>query len=142
MKQKNLTPKFFIISMSMIFIVSLTLLGGLYLYLNQGIPKQQEVTSRPVTSEPVSLTLNLSSPDDSQLVFEPDILVQGKTTPNSVVLLSAEDKDMVVDTTPDGNFSLTLKLVAGLNRLDATVFDSQGNSKSENRTVYYSKEKI
>ncbi|KKS64487.1 hypothetical protein A3A14_03890 [Candidatus Daviesbacteria bacterium RIFCSPLOWO2_01_FULL_43_38] len=140
--KKSIGTGFFIISMLGIFITGLLVLGGLYLFLNQETLKKQEVGISPVTSEPVSLTLNLSSPDENLLVFEPDILIQGKTTPNSIVLLSATDKDIAVDTTPDGNFSLTLKLKQGLNNLNLTVFDPQGNSKSENRTVYYSTEKI
>ncbi len=141
-QKKAIGTGFFIISMLGIFITGLLILGGLYLFLNQETLKKQEVGISPVTSEPVSLTLNLSSPDDNLLVFEPDILIQGKTTPNSTVLLSAADKDIALDTTPDGNFSLTLKLVTGLNNLSLTVFDPQGNSKSEKRTVYYSQEKI
>lgn len=140
--KKAIGTGFFIISMLGIFITGLLLLGGLYLFLNQGTLKKQEVGISPVTSEPVSLTLNLSSPNDNQLIFEPDILIQGNTTPNSTVILTTLDKDITVDTTPDGNFSLTLKLALGLNGLTVTVFDPQGNSKSENRTVYYSQEKI
>lgn len=140
--KKALSAKFFVISMLGIFITGLLLLGGLYILLNQETLKKQEIGINPVTSEPVSLSLNLSSPDENLLVFEPDILIQGQTTPNSTVLLSAEDKDIMIDTTPDGNFSLTLKLKQGLNNLSLTVFDPLGNSKSENRTVYYSQEKI
>lgn len=136
------STRFFIISMSGILIIGLLLLGGLYVLLNQETLKRQEVGINPVTSEPVSLTLNLSSPDENLLVFEPDILIQGQTTPNSTVLLNTEDKDIMIDTTPNGNFSLTLKLKQGLNNLNLTVFDPQGNSKNESRTIYYSQEKI
>lgn len=140
--KKTLSARFFVFSMLGIFIVSLLLLGGLYLFINQETLKKEEMSTSPVTSEPVSLTLNLSSPDEGQLAFEPDILIQGKTSPNSLVLLSAEEKDTTVETTHDGNFSFTLKLLTGLNNLTITVFDSLGNSKSESRMVYYSQEKI
>lgn len=128
--------------MFLILLAGVLFFFGLHLYTEQISFVSPEVNQSPVTREPVSLELNLSSPEDNQLFFESDTLVQGKTSPGSFVLLSSEEKDTGIETTPEGNFSLTVKLLPGLNRIAITAFDQSGNSKSEERTVYYSKEKI
>lgn len=96
----------------------------------------------PVTSEPVSLTLNLSSPEDNSLVFSEDLLIQGKTSPKAVVILSTNSSDLLLEPTPQGDFSVSVKLQPGLNLLSINAFDQAGIQKTENRTIYYSEEKI
>jgi len=140
--RKDVPQKLFIILMFLILLAGVLFFFGLHLYTEQISFVSPEVNQSPVTREPVSLELNLSSPEDNQLFFESDTLVQGKTSPGSFVLLSSEEKDTGIETTPEGNFSLTVKLLPGLNRIAITAFDQSGNSKSEERTVYYSKEKI
>ena len=50
----------------------------------------------PVTKEPTTLTLELFSPDDNSLVFQPDLVISGKTSTQSAVLISSEDSDVVI----------------------------------------------
>ncbi len=96
----------------------------------------------PVTSEPVSLDINLSSPDDNTIVFDKNLLVSGTTSANAYVVLSFNDHDEMLTPEADGNFSATIELQKGLNQLKITALDSLGNSKSENRTVYYSTQQL
>lgn len=95
------------------------------------------ISSAPVTSEPISLSLNLSSPDNNLLVFDSDILVSGKTSSQATLILSLDEDDFAMEVDTSGNFSSTLKLKNGVNHLIVTVFDHQGNSKSESRTIYF-----
>jgi hypothetical protein len=69
-------------------------------------------------------------------------LISGETTKGSTVILSLFEDDIPLEVSSDGNFSHTLKLDTGYNRLLVTSFDPNGNSKTESRTIYYSKEKI
>ena len=132
--------KFFLLSMLLIFIAGLS---GIF-YLNQILnpPKLTYLELGPVTISPISLTLALSSPDDNLLVFSPDLLIQGKTLPNSSVLISTEMQDQVIKATASGDFSQTWSLDEGVTNFTVVSFDDHGNSKTENRTVYYSKEKL
>lgn len=100
------------------------------------------LSSNPVSSEPVSLTLNLSHPEDNNLVFDEDLLIEGKSSKDTLVLISLEDRDQIIETDTEGNFSQTVKLIEGVNHLSVSAFDQLGNLKSEERTIYYSKEKI
>lgn len=148
----------FILTAFLIFFFGLIVIFILYLFTN---PKALEnfsfgqifnkfsqtnqsslVTSSPVTTEPVSISLNLSSPDDNILVFESSILISGKTSPNATVILSLDEEDRIIEAKASGNFSDTVKLKEGVNNLIISTFDNQGNGKSESRTIYYSKEKL
>lgn len=99
-------------------------------------------TGQPVTREPISLTLNLNNPDDNLLVNSPNLLIQGKTLPNVVVILTQNKDDLVLQSSLAGDFSTTITLAEGVNQFNVAVFDDKGNSKIEDRTVFYSKEKI
>lgn len=99
-------------------------------------------TGQPVTREPISLTLNLNSPDDNLLVYSPNLLVQGKTLSNIVVILSQNQEDLILQSSLAGDFSTTITLAEGVNQFNVAVFDDKGNSKIESRTIFYAKEKI
>lgn len=98
--------------------------------------------SGPVTNEPASLGLELVSPDDNSLVFQPDIIVSGKVSTQSAILVSSEDSDVVIQSQEDGSFSTVFTLSSGINNIQVAVFDKNGEQRMINKTVYYSKEKI
>lgn len=140
---KKLTTKHFILSHILILIVSLTFLGALYFILNIQYQKPKSLfLNGPVTTAPKSLRLDLDQPDHDSLVFSPSIIVSGKTGPGNVVLISTETSDLVIKSKPDGSFSTVLNLDEGVNQVTATIFDSTGDFRSSERTVYFSKEKI
>ncbi len=128
--------------LGLIFILGLFFIGAIYYILNLTPKPQFNFSGVSLTSEPVSLELNLNSPDDEIIVFDPDLLISGETTKGSTVILSLFEDDIPLEVSSDGNFSYTLKLDTGYNRLVVTSFDPNGNSKTESRTIYYSKEKI
>ncbi|MDO8570545.1 MAG: hypothetical protein Q7R97_03090 [Candidatus Daviesbacteria bacterium] len=139
---KILSRKFFIISMCLIFLIGLGYIFALYSILNPPVPKENLITSQPVTREPVSLTLTVTNPNDNSLVFNEDLLISGKASLGSIVIISSEDDDTIVNPKQDGTFSLTYKLNQGVNKLTIASIDESGNIKQENRMIYYSKEKI
>lgn len=138
--------KFFIIAIIAILVLGLGAIGIFHYVLNvqyQGPSKESQlIGAGPVTRERVSLTFNLTSPDDNSISFGSDTLVSGKTSPNAVVILDLNNSYTSLEANSLGDFSTTLKLEQGINNLTATVFDELGNSKTESRTVYYSKEKL
>ena len=86
--------------------------------------------------------MDLTQPDDDNLVFQSSILVSGKTTPQSEVLIFTEFQNLIVKSKNDGSFSVTLDLMEGENKITAVVFDQIGDSRSAEKTVFYSKEQI
>ncbi len=139
---RKLTNWQFTLAMLGIFLTDLGAIFALYFYINQNPLQNQPNLGRPVTREPVSLTLNLDSLDDNLLVFDENLLASGKTSAGSILILSLNGDDQVLDISSSGNFSSTLKLQEGVNKLTVSGFDLLGNNKNENRTIFYSKEKI
>lgn len=139
----KLSPKQFILSQTLIFIISLVFLAGLYYLLNIQHQKPQNLFSRgPVTTLPKSLRLNLDQPADDTLTFQSSIVISGQTSPGLYVLVSTDTYDTIIQSKADGSFSTVLNLETGVNRITTVVFDSTGESRSSKRTVYFSKEKI
>lgn len=135
--------RIFVITLSALLVLGAGFLGTFYYFTYYPIAqKDTEVTRLPVTSQPVSLTLYLSSPDYDQLVFNPNLLVEGKTSPEAVAIVNLNDDDQMIKASGQGDFSATLILQEGINQLSVTAFDNQGNRKTEDRTVYYSTEKL
>lgn len=138
---KPLPQIIFLLSMLLVLLVGLALIATLYFLVNPAKKVDYLQGGNPVTNEPTSLTLNLSSPDDNVLVFSPNLLIQGKTLENALVLISS-NSDRMISANNKGDFSFTWNLDEGVNNLTIVAFDTAGNSKTTTRTVYYSKEKI
>lgn len=140
---KKLSPKQFILSHLLILISGLIFLGGLHYILNIQYQKPgTPFSSGPVTTPPKSLRLVLDQPDEDLLTFQSSVIVSGQTAPLTDVLISTDTDDLVIRSKPDGSFSTVLDLDEGINRIIVTVFDAKGDSRSVERALYYSKEKL
>ncbi len=140
---KKLSTKQFIFSHILILTFGLIFLGGLYYILNiQYRRSTNPFLGGPVTTLPKTLRLDLTHPENESLVFQSPILVSGKTSPLSEVLIFTDSQNLVVKSKQDGSFSVNLDLDEGENKLTTTVFDQTGDSRSIERIVYYSKEQI
>lgn len=140
---QKLTTKQFIISQLLLLLSGLLILGGIHYILNiQYYKDNKPFLSGPVTTLPKSLRLDLDQPDDNTLFFQSGILVSGKTGPLKEVLISTDSLDLVIKSKKDGSFSTEINLDEGENTVTAVVFDSDGDSRALERTVYFSKEKI
>lgn len=140
---KKLSTKQFIISQLLILTLGLVVLGVLYYILNiQYQVNDKPFLGGPVTTLPKSLRLDLDEPADNSLVFQSSILVSGKTGASKDVLISTETQDQVIQSKSDGNFSSEINLDQGENVVVVVVFDTNGESRLVERTVFYSKEKL
>lgn len=127
-----------------IFFLGLLFTAGLYFFINNSnSPKPvPAIFTNPVTVDRQALVLNLSGPDDNSLVFSSNLLVQGNSSPGALIIFNWNDNNKVVEAGDDGTFSYTLKLDNGVNNLKVAAFNKSGESKEENRLVYYSPEKL
>ena len=142
-RNKKLTTKQFILYQIMILLAGLIFVGGLHYILNIQYQKPKGLfVAGPVTTPPKSLKIDLDQPDQDSLTHSPSVVISGKTGPANLVLISTETKDLVIESKPDGSFSTVLGLDEGVNKINVTVFDSTGDSRSVERTAYYSKEKL
>lgn len=141
---KKLSTKQFLLAQLIILILSLLFLGYLHYLVNIQTASHESYLKKgkPVTSAPKSLRLELEQPDDNLLVFEPSVVISGKSAPSSNVLIMTESKDLIIKSSAEGDFSTVLELDEGVNNISVAVFDNSGDSRSAERTVYYSKEKL
>lgn len=140
---RHLPQKVFVITMTLILLFGLGFIFAIHYIVNiQYRPQTNRLLSGPVTTPPKSLRIDLEQPDDNLLVFDPSLIISGKTAPNNQVLIFTDTQDFVIKTKPDGKFSAILNLDEGINRVTAVVFDVLGDSRSIERTVFYAKEKI
>ncbi len=140
---KKLSTKQFIVSHFLILVVGLTFLFALFYILNIQYQKSSNpFLNGPVTTAPKTLRLDLDRPDDDTLSFQNSIIVSGQTAPFKEILIFTDSQDVVITSKKDGSFSTILTLDEGVNRIVAAVFDATGDSRSAERTVYYSKEKL
>lgn len=119
--------------MKKILILSLVLVAllGLILFLN----KNKNLTNlsrfyNPKVSNK-SISLDITSPKDKEVVSSATVLVKGTTVPNADVFVN--DKETKADS--QGNFSVSLSLSEGENIINVTVNDSDGNFSAKEITV-------
>lgn len=141
--KKKLSTKQFIFFHLLIFTSGLIFLSGLYYILNiQYQESQKPFESGPVTTLPKTLRLELQQPDNDTLSYQSSIIVSGKTSPFMDVLIYSDSGNIVLKSKADGSFSTVFSLDEGVNQITVVVFDITGDSKSDIRTVYFSKEKL
>lgn len=141
--RKKLSTKHFILSQFFILLTGLVILVGFYYILNIQYGKtDRPFLNGPVTTMPKSLLLTLDQPDDNLLIFQSSILVSGKTGPLKDVLIFTDSWDLVIESKKDGSFSTVVILNEGVNKITAVTLDERGDSRSTERIVYYSKEKL
>jgi hypothetical protein len=144
----EISTKTFLLSHIVLLIFGLIFLFGLSYILNDGklfCCKTDALQNYlPVTKKPSSIELNITGPDDEQLLYEKSIIFKGKTTPLAILLLTnlSTGENLGFEASNKGDFSKVVTLKDGLNEFTITAFDSEGNKKSEIRTVYYSVEKL
>lgn len=141
-KDKVLSTKTFIISHLVILMLALGFFAGLYYILYPERFKKAVMEYNPVTREPISLFLEITSPEDDILVNDGNLIISGKTGPEAAVVISSNQSDAGLQADKYGQFSKVFPLILGANIIEITSFDPEGNSKTVTKSVYYQEEKI
>ncbi len=138
---KEISTKAFILSHLFLLIISVLALFGLYYYLHGGSSDEWKKRAL-LTQAPKSLTLDINSPDEDSLLFDKSILVSGSTSPGAVLIITINGTDLAFESNKKGDFSKILTLLPGVNNISITALDSKGGSKTVDKVVYFSEEKI
>jgi len=136
-KDKVLSTKTFIFSHLTLLILSLAFFGGLYYILYPERFRGAVTEYLPVTKEPVSLFLEITSPEDDILVTDGNLIVSGKTRPDSAVIISNNITDAALQSNSSGEFSKVFSLAPGPNIIEINTFDPDGNSKTIIKSVFF-----
>ncbi|OGD83556.1 hypothetical protein A2572_00415 [Candidatus Collierbacteria bacterium RIFOXYD1_FULL_40_9] len=127
------------------------ILGGIILYgikIANDSTKNLKVESPTPTSTltPVPITntdkknpaITLSSHISGQVLFEKEITLVGKTTPNSSLAIIWEDDEVITKTDVSGNFSQKITLISGENNIQVDLVNQDNSLTSETFKLYYS----
>lgn len=113
----------------LLFIVALAVIAVLYYGKSQ--------ISIPSPTPESQLTLTLESPNEKTLVADDQVLVKGKTLPNTTVVLYNETDELVLESDTEGFFQTLLQVGKGGNLLTVTAFGDDGSEKTLNVELAY-----
>ncbi len=140
---KPLSTKNFVLSLIIIVVVSLTGTYFFHQYLYGDSLNLKDLKNyNPVSRKPISFNVEVTNPEDELLTFDKTTIVSGRTISKAVVLISNNGNDYATVANDNGEFSKVINLDKGSNDITVNVFDSFGNSKTINRSIYYSEEQI
>ncbi len=105
------------------------------------VSSQSPIASgKPQPSFANHFDLSIAKPDETDLITQTPLTVSGITKAGSWIIISAENKDYMLQAGNDGNFSQDIGLLSGVNQVVITSFDSDGNSLSKTLNLVYSTE--
>jgi hypothetical protein len=137
-----LSSKVVYLVLGIVFILGLIFIGTYKYLLIKDENNLNQSMMTPVTKAPLSFTLDVNNPDDESLLFDNNLTVNGKTSPKSNVVVFTDETNQLLEADGNGSFSANLTLKKGLNNINVTAFDKDGNQKIVTRIVYYSEEKL
>jgi hypothetical protein len=141
-KDRVLSTKTFVLSHLAILILGLAFFGGMYYFLYPERFQAVVTQYNPVTKEPVSLFIEITSPEDDVLVTDGSLVISGRTGADTTIIISSQGNDAGLQSGKDGEFSKVFPLTLGANIIEITAFDTEGNSKTIIKSVFFSEEKI
>jgi len=101
-------------------------------------PPQDEITTSENTQNDTQVNLTIASPTIDSVVGDTPLLLTGLTTPNSIVIVSAEKQDYTTLSDNSGNFSQEVDLIGGVNEIATFAFDENQNKSEDRLLVVYS----
>jgi hypothetical protein len=132
-KQKGFVP-----ILILVFVLAVAGVSGIYFYWkNTDNPQVTPEVSLPTPQK--DLTLTLESPTDGTLATDGQIMVKGKTLPNTTVAFYTDIDDGSIESDSSGNFMGNVRLGEGINTLTVTAFSDDGNEKTTSMDVVYDK---
>ncbi|MCH7951436.1 hypothetical protein IH980_01680 [Patescibacteria group bacterium] len=115
------------------------------IYTAQTAIKQYQLQKISVEDQPkaepspqITHTLTITEPTNESISDQEEITVVGKTTPNAVITIIAEENEYLLTADGEGNFTAEISLVGGANEITITAFDNDGNRAEQLITVVYS----
>jgi len=128
--------------------LGLLVIGGLWWTNKATTEESLNITPTPVLEQSPtliptpSLSLEIISPEDESIIEEEKITLEGKTAPESVVVVIYPEGENIVEADKEGNFETEITLVGGANEIKITAYDEEGNQAEKNLTLIYSTAKI
>lgn len=123
------------------FSLGLIITLGIYT-ARRALRRQTPVTSSPQASASPSPTpshgLTITSPAEEALLDQDKVILQGMTTPNSLVTVITPQDNLIVTANSTGEFQTQVSLVGGVNQLQIVALTPDGQRAETSLTLTYS----
>jgi len=113
------------------------ILGGVIIYginlANQSTNTNQlptDTTSTPTVSLTPAPTLQITSPQNHQVIFDDTVTITGRTQPLAYVSIIWEEDEIITQANDQGSFSQEIDLIGGDNQIDISAADNQDYQES------------
>lgn len=104
--------------------------------------KTQTLALKPTATPLPKVPLTIDEPKNETVVGRRTILVKGKTASENTIIISTNIADEVVQPTSDGNFSVSIEIGTGVNRIRIEAVNPAGESYAEERVVSFTTEEF
>lgn len=91
---------------------------------------------------PGATYLVIEEPKDEALYDRRLIQVKGKTSPDNLIVVSTNQEDIVANPSSDGQFSVSITIAAGANKIVTRAISPNGESVQDTRIVTFSTEEF
>ena len=102
--------------------------------------EEEESSPTPTPKPKENDEITISEPNDETIVEKKTITIKGKTTKESIVLISSPSNSVLALASAKGEFSTEFDLEDGVNVIQFTEILPDGKKKSTIRTITYSTE--
>ncbi|MBI3384714.1 hypothetical protein HY030_00800 [Candidatus Gottesmanbacteria bacterium] len=96
-----------------------------------------KTTTTPTPLKEKLFSLEISSPSDLSIVNTATPNLSGKSSPNTLIIISLTNGDEVLRTDAEGNFQKLINLNEGLNYISVTAISAIGQTEQVNLAVVY-----
>lgn len=123
--------------------VGATNIPKLLSYGNKSIsaPVPTNVTEE-ISPSPQNNTFTLEYPKDESVSDTKIVTVSGHAKTGTNILIETDRDTKIVEATDSGSFDVPMKIAEGSNMIYITNFDTNGEIRSESRTVFYTPEDL
>ncbi|MCX6816464.1 MAG: hypothetical protein NTZ93_01155 [Candidatus Beckwithbacteria bacterium] len=111
---------------------------------NQALNTQKQKKSTQTSTSPITTitnqqkTLNITSPENFDLINQSDITLSGIAWPNAVIALLTETQSYLTLADSEGIFTFKIKLIKGFNEITIIASDETGFTQTQNLVLTYS----
>lgn len=98
--------------------------------------------TQPTPTPSSNVPLTIDQPANESVVKTKSITISGKSSPNSVLVLTTDTDDQVVNPASNGNYSITTTLSDGTNQATITAIAPDGLETKKTITITYSTEEF
>jgi hypothetical protein len=96
----------------------------------------------PTPTPQLGFSLTITSPEDGSISAEDEVTVSGQTTPRAIVVMIYQEGEKILEADEEGLFSTKVSLAGGVNEIQISAHDREGNEAEETITVVYSTAEI